>query len=325
MTRENLPARGAFTSAVTAIASLLERDFSELVEASWTESLLARSEIEQGRFRQKSTPFYRYFVPLRQRMTTVLAQAYRRLFKLALANPSQTGADPDTWAWTQLQPAIQMAVAWIREWYIFTCEEQNQSVTPIGSLDAVPGQTVSFPISTAVPALPPPISWRAPAWLFGLSSVFFGIGRLKPQHVPNMDSDERLGESHTRLLLRGARRVFLWELSGVIETVRDEETAAAGSIRPEAVSSQERRTIKRKGWEQRLKLYNVIQAILSANPSLQGIRFCAELDKRHAPPLLDWVKSKKWPQGLTWKEAWNDPVLKPRIRRVRQEAQRAKL
>src|SRR5205807_1428706 len=122
----------------------------------------------------------------------------------------------------------------------------------------------------------------------------------------------------------GARRVFLWQLGAVIDTVRDQETAAAGAIRAEAVSTRERRTIKRKGWEQRLKLYEVIQTILSANPSLEGMKFCAELDKRHAVPLLDWVEAKKWKPGLTWKEAWGNEDLRRKIRRVRQEAQRAK-
>jgi hypothetical protein len=147
---------------------------------------------------------------------------------------------------------------------------------------------------------------------------------MKPQHVPNMDSDDRLGESHTRLLLKGTRRVFLWELAVAIEKVRDEETAAAGAIRAEVVSGQGRRTIKRKGFEQRLKLYEVIRTILSADPSLEGMKFCAELDRRHAPPLLDWVEGKEWRPGLTWKEAWGDEDLRRKIRRVRQEAQKAK-
>lgn len=139
-----------------------------------------------------------------------------------------------------------------------------------------------------------------------------------------MDSEGKLSESHTRLLLKGARRVFLWELAVAIGKVRDEETAAAGAIRAEVVSGQGRRTIKRKGFEQRLKLYDVIRTVLSTDPSLKGMKFCAELDKRHAPPLLDWIKSKDWREGLTWKEAWTNTKLRRKIRRVRQEAQRAK-
>jgi hypothetical protein len=77
---------------------------------------------------------------------------------------------------------------------------------------------------------------------------------------------------------------------------------------------------KRKGWEQREKLYRAIREVLTRNPSLQGMKFCAELDKRHAPPLYDWMKLGQWRDGLTWKEAWNNPDLLPKIRRVRQEA-----
>jgi hypothetical protein len=325
MTRRNLPPRDAFTSALMAIANLLESDLAKLDYASGIEALAAHSEIERLHLRHKTGPFYRHFVPLRQRMSALLAEAYRRLFKLALANPSQTGDDPDTWAWTQLQRAVGVALGWIREWYVLACDGQNQTVRPAGSLDAVPAQTASLSIPATVPPLPPSTSWRAPSWLFGISLAFFGIGGLKTQHVPNMDSDEKLGESHTRLLLKGAQRVFLWELAAAIETVRNEETAAAGATRAEVVSGQERRTIKRKGWEQRLKLYQVIRTILSADPTLKGLKFCAELDKRHALPLLDWVEAKQWRPGLTWKEAWRDDDLRRKIRRVRQEAQRAKL
>jgi hypothetical protein len=72
---------------------------------------------------------------------------------------------------------------------------------------------------------------------------------LWPLSIPSNDSEEKLGLAHTRLLLKGARRVFLWELDAAIETVRNEETAAAGAIRVEVVSGQGRRTIKRKGCE----------------------------------------------------------------------------
>jgi hypothetical protein len=35
---------------------------------------------------------------------------------------------------------------------------------------------------------------------------------LWPLSIPSNDSEEKLGLAHTRLLLKGARRVFLWEL-----------------------------------------------------------------------------------------------------------------
>ena len=63
-----------------------------------------------------------------------------------------------------------------------------------------------------------------------------------------MDSEEKLGKAHTRLLLKGARRVFLWDLGAAIETVQNEETAAAGAIRVETVNRQKRVPNKRRGW-----------------------------------------------------------------------------
>jgi hypothetical protein len=56
---------------------------------------------------------------------------------------------------------------------------------------------------------------------------------------------------------------------------------------------------------------------------LSAGEFCAELDKRHAPPLFDWTERGEWREGLTWKEAWGGMGLRSKIRRVRQEAQKA--
>jgi hypothetical protein len=81
---------------------------------------------------------------------------------------------------------------------------------------------------------------------------------------------------------------------------------------------------KRNGWQQKLKLYSSIQKVLGADPGIEGMEFCAELDKRHAPPLYDWEKRREWPEGFTWKEAWNKPGLRKKIRRVRQEAMKSR-
>ena len=103
-------------------------------------------------------------------------------------------------------------------------------------------------IPTAVPPLPPSASWRAPVWLFEVSPLL-GIGPLKTAHVPARDSEQKLGLAHTRLLLKGAKRSFLWALGGAIETVRNEEIAAAGAIPavmtgPQTEKQYERRASK---------------------------------------------------------------------------------
>jgi len=90
-----------------------------------------------------------------------------------------------------------------------------------------------------------------------------------------------------------------------------------------AIRMQARVPNKRKGWEQKQKLHVAIQKVLSAKPSLQGMEFCAELEKRHPLPLLDWTERGEWRKGLTWKEAWGIPSLRRKIRRVRQEAMKS--
>jgi hypothetical protein len=254
-------------------------------------------------------------------LVSLLASTYRRCINLALAHPRETGNYPDQWAWNAIQPTIITSIEWIRDWYILACDGENKYVRYMGSTDFVPGgQTVSLSIPTTVPPFPPSKSWRAPAWLFQVSLAYVGVGPLKTKNLPANNSEERLGMAHTRLLVKGARRVFLWGLREAIETVRNEEIAAAGAIPSVSVNEQRRGPNKRKGWEQKQKLYSAIQKVLSANRYLQGMDFCAELDKRHAPPLYDWTKCGDWPEGLTWKEAWNNPALRQKIRRVRQEA-----
>jgi hypothetical protein len=305
-----------------AIDNLLQEEFAKIDPWASRDGLMAHAEIEHANVAQKSAIFYRHFIPLRQRIVVLLGETYRKYFRLALAHPSRTRNDPNAWVQRQLQSDIRSVLEWIRQWYILACEGENDGVRHVGTVEFVPASTVSVSIPTTVPPLPRPTSWRAPAWLFKISPMV-GVGPLKEKHVPANDSEERLGEAHTRLLLNGAKRAFFWELGAGIERVRNEETAAAGAIRVEASNGQKRGPNKRKGWQQRLKLYDCMRKVLRANPELQGMEFCAELDRRHAQPLLDWIQSKEWREGLTWKEAWDKPLLKPKIRRVRQEAQKA--
>jgi hypothetical protein len=285
-------------------------------------ALMVNSQVRQSNIGSKSAAFYQSFLPLRGQMIGVLADTYRRYFKVALAHPSDTGQSAHPWAVMQLQPPLHAAIEWIRDWYVLACEGENRHNVILGNYEVVGGQN-TIPVDVSKLYSPPSASpWRAPAWLFGVSLPYFGIGVLKTNRMPDRDSAERLGRSHTRLLLKGAKRVFLWELEKAIERVRNEEIAAAGTVRRETGNASHRQPNKRKGWEARLKLYGVIRKILSTNPALQGIDFCAELDGRHALPLHDWVASGEWRPGLTWKEAWHEPKLRRKIRRVRQEAQK---
>lgn len=217
-----------FTPALEAIRRLFEKGFSLLDFEAGHNALTAHTEIEHEDISRKQSAFFRHFIPLRQRMVALLADTYRKYFKLALANGRKIECDPDIWAWDQLQPAVNSALEWMREWYVLACDGENQRVRRVGSVDFTPGQMVSFSIPMNV--LPLPASWHAPAWLFGLSATFFGVGRLKDQNIPSSASEQRLTQGHTRLLHKGARRVFLWELANAIETVQSEETAEAGAI-----------------------------------------------------------------------------------------------
>lgn len=237
--------RNNLAPALEAIADLLQQEMDEIHHRGLMAGQMAHSEIEHAPINQKSGVFYRHFVPLRNNWVSLLALSYRRYFRLALAHPAQTGRDPRRWALDQLYPAVGVAFAWIRDWYILACDGENQYVQRIGTVPFAPGQTVSIPIPLTSPPSPSPESWRAPAWLFAVSIALVGVGRLKTEHVPATDSEQRLGAAHTRLLLKGARRVFLWELSAEFNTVRNEEIAAAGAL-PEETIDADRESDKQK-------------------------------------------------------------------------------
>jgi hypothetical protein len=312
---------GRLGQALTATRNLWNQAFANLKNSGTIAALMAHGEIEHAPHSGKSIIFYRSLVPLRNSSVAVLAETYRRCLKLALANPQETGLNPHEWAWSQIQPAVSVTFEWLRDWYILACDGENRYVRRSEPIEFVPGQTVSSSISLTVSPCPSPKNWRAPVWLFGISLAHFGIGLLKPKHIPATDSDQKLGPALTRLIIKGARRKLLWELGDAIRTVLNEEVSAAGTIPSDLVRTQSRKPNKRKGWEQRLKLYGIIQKVLGDNPRLEGMGFCAELDKRHAPPLLDWTERGEWSKrGMTWKEAWRIPALRRKIRRVRQEA-----
>jgi hypothetical protein len=252
MPRSDRTTPDTLTPAVKAINSLLQEEFAKLDPWASRDGSMAHTEIEHANVAQKPATFYRHFIPLRQRIVVLLGETYRKYFRLALAHPSRTGNDPNTWAQRQLQSDIRSVLEWIRQWYILACEGENDGVRHVGTVEFVPASTVSVSIPTTVPPLPPPTSWRAPAWLFGISPMV-GVGPLKEKHVPANDSEERLGEAHTRLLLKGAKRAFFWELGAAIETVRNEEIAAAGAIPAATVGGQTEEPSKQKGSKSLLK------------------------------------------------------------------------
>src|ERR1700722_1740193 len=243
-----------FSQALEAGGKLRVRGFEQLTNAAVTVAFVANAEIQSASIAGKSGIFYRHFLPLRQEAVALLVEAYRRCFKLALMNPGESKLDPHEWTLEQLQPAVNLTFEWIRGWYILACDGENQWVRRVGSDSFVPGQTASISIPTTASPSDLPRSWRVPAWLFQLSVAFFGIGLLKNKHVPQTDSEEKLGAAHTRLFIKGARRVFLWELQGAIETVRNEELAAAGATSAQVTGGESTGIPKKpKYWSKGIK------------------------------------------------------------------------
>jgi hypothetical protein len=209
MTGTNRIPPESLIAALEAIGNLAAQDLNEIFTAGQFAALSAHTEIETCPVDKKIRVFLKHFVPLRERLIVAVADSYRRYLKLALALPVESGHDPHDWAWGQLQAAVGAGMGWIRGWYVLVCEGAP---------------------SVSGPDLPSPDSWRAPAWLYINSFAYSGIRWLKDEHIPPTDSEEKLGVSHSRLILKGALRLFMWALGAAIERVRNEETAAAGAI-----------------------------------------------------------------------------------------------
>lgn len=230
-----------FSAALEAIGNLLLPEIDQILSGGWSAALAANSEIKIRPISLRSGAFHRHFLPFLKELVSALAGAYRRYFKLALAHPAQVGDDPSNWALARLQPFISSTSDWIRDWHMLACDGSNRYMQPVGSVSFQPGQTASIPLNQ--PEIASPKFWRAPSWLFAVGAVV-GIGPLKTDNVPPHDTEAKLSAAHTRLLLKGIRRVFLWKLSAEIETVRNEEVAAAGAIPVETPGEQARVTNK---------------------------------------------------------------------------------
>src|SRR5271156_8277 len=307
------------TLAVDATHKMYWQRFLEFQQQSTVQALAVHTEIEVLAIGSRNARFYGHFLPLLMNSAQIVAEAFRRYFKLALANPQDCSPGPNEWACNQLQESIGVVFDWLSNWWVLACDGENQHVRLAASVPILPGEKVSMSIPTTLPADSQPRTWwRAPCWTLVVYPP--GITLLRQEHVPDTTSNEKLSPAHTRLILKAMRRMFLMMLSRDMDRARSEEIIAAGTIPAHATLTEKRKPNKRAGWEERLKLYGVIRKILDANRDLQGIEFCAELDKRHAQPLHDWVKRNEWRDGLTWKEAWQIPGLKRKIRRVRQEA-----
>ena len=77
-------------------------------------------------------------------MVCVLADTYRRYFKLALAYPRDTGQNADRWAVIQLQTAIHAAIAWIGDWYVLACDGENRTLVILDNVPVGPGRSMSL-------------------------------------------------------------------------------------------------------------------------------------------------------------------------------------
>lgn len=217
------------TAALEAINNLTARDLAECFDSGQVDAMMAHDAIGLASINLKSGIFYRHLVPCRKNLVSALATSYRRYLKLALAHQREIESAADQWAWQAVQPAIITTLDWLRDWYILACDGENQYVQKAASVPFVPGGKVSISIPLAAPPFPAAKSWRAPAWLFQVSPTL-GILLLRSEHVPANDSEEKLSAAHTRLLLRAARRSFLWQFDAAIDVVRNEEIAAAGAI-----------------------------------------------------------------------------------------------
>jgi DNA-directed RNA polymerase specialized sigma24 family protein len=229
--------------ALGAAGNLWAKRFTDMRSSSTMVALDAYGEIEHAPQETKCSIFYKHFFPLLREPVDLLADMYRRCLKVALAHPRDAGPNPHDWAWCQVQFALNLTFEWIRDWYILACDGENQHVRHLAAIECVPGQTISVSVPTTAPPTEPPQSWCAPAWLFRVYPVV-GMALIRSEHVPSWESEKRLGAAHTRLLLKWARRMLLGLLREAIQTVHDEEIAAAGALPAEKAGERTEESVK---------------------------------------------------------------------------------
>jgi hypothetical protein len=111
--RKNTPHKN-LTPALEAIGNLALRDLNDIFHSGQMVAMIANGEIELAPINRKSGIFYRHFVPLRNNLISLLANNYRRYFKVALAHRREAGASPEQWAWSHLQSAVGLTLEWVR-------------------------------------------------------------------------------------------------------------------------------------------------------------------------------------------------------------------
>lgn len=98
--------------------------------SSWQmAAMVAHDQIEIVSVSRKTGTFYQHYLPLQKNLIVLLADTYRRYFKLALVHPHQAGGDPDRWTRVQLQPALGASLESISDWYVLACD----GAKPIGT------------------------------------------------------------------------------------------------------------------------------------------------------------------------------------------------
>jgi hypothetical protein len=188
----------ALNAALKAVGNLCDQAFASFDRSSTLQAIATHSEIQGRNIPEKSAAFYRSFWPLRSQMIEILGQTYRRFMKLALAHASEIDVDPAISAGIQLRPAINAALYWMRDWYVLACDGENQRIRHLATVPVVSGENASISLSVPPPLVTQSTFWRAPAWLFGVSLVLFGVGLMKQRHMPDKESKEKLGLSHIR-------------------------------------------------------------------------------------------------------------------------------
>ncbi len=139
--RKNSTPDDKFTSAHEAIGNLLMPELEATLSSGWTAALSANSEIKTRPISQRPGPFHSHLLPLLKHLASLLASGYKRYFKLALAHPQQSGPDPHGWSLLQLETAVGLTLAWIRNWYVLACD----GVEPIASIPFQPGKRFRYP------------------------------------------------------------------------------------------------------------------------------------------------------------------------------------
>lgn len=210
--------------------------------------------------------FIHHFHKWEERCISSLAGLYADLVKLAWANPSDFGANPQNWAREQLRDAELFVTKLVRYWIYAACSGSDPA-------DSEP--------------------WHAPGWLFEIG-WHVGVGPQPMAEAERVDRNQPLDLVWSERMVNGRVWLFQQRLNFELDKTADSIMLQAAQAVPHGAgfsppARPARKSKTRRLTSQELEIADVIRM------GKTGAAYARELDERQILPLRTWPLADRWP------------------------------